>query len=144
MFIYHLSLVLTLGTESSRIGSCVFSDEGYYMLWSLGVWETGWKGGSISYGRSHLNWPTVTSRFLWEWKPCRCWDNDEHALLQEAGDNNQFCWRNLFSCINLLRLLNKLTKWKHSRTMVSGTSDHGVHLTEFSLSLVNMDFLLCL
>ncbi|KAB0399725.1 hypothetical protein E2I00_009054, partial [Balaenoptera physalus] len=35
----------------------------------------------------------------------------------EAGDNNQFCWRNLFSCINLLRLLNKLTKWKHSRTM---------------------------
>lgn len=38
--------------------------------------------------------------------------------LQEAGDNNQFCWRNLFSCINLLRILNKLTKWKHSRTMV--------------------------
>ncbi|KAK7814109.1 hypothetical protein U0070_020968 [Myodes glareolus] len=37
----------------------------------------------------------------------------------EAGDNSQFCWRNLFSCINLLRLLNKLTKWKHSRTMVN-------------------------
>ncbi|KFV97664.1 Striatin-interacting protein 1, partial [Fulmarus glacialis] len=37
----------------------------------------------------------------------------------EAGDNNQFCWRNLFSCINLLRILNKLTKWKHSRTMVT-------------------------
>uniref|UniRef100_A0A8V0XI09 Striatin interacting protein 2 n=1 Tax=Gallus gallus TaxID=9031 RepID=A0A8V0XI09_CHICK len=36
----------------------------------------------------------------------------------EAGDNNQFCWRNLFSCINLLRILNKLTKWKHSRTMM--------------------------
>ncbi|XP_018421302.1 PREDICTED: striatin-interacting protein 2 isoform X1 [Nanorana parkeri] len=36
----------------------------------------------------------------------------------ESGDNNQFCWRNLFSCINLLRLLNKLTKWKHSRTMM--------------------------
>ncbi|XP_004689731.1 PREDICTED: striatin-interacting protein 1 [Condylura cristata] len=36
----------------------------------------------------------------------------------EAGDNNQFCWRNLFSCINLLRILNKLTKWKHSRTML--------------------------
>ena len=42
--------------------------------------------------------------------------------LQEAGDNNQFCWRNLFSCINLLRILNKLTKWKHSRTMVSQRS----------------------
>eukprot|EP00062_Callorhinchus_milii_P006663 gi/632947441/ref/XP_007889047.1/ PREDICTED: striatin-interacting protein 2 isoform X1 [Callorhinchus milii] len=36
----------------------------------------------------------------------------------EAGDNSQFCWRNLFSCINLLRILNKLTKWKHSRTMM--------------------------
>uniref|UniRef100_A0AAZ3QCQ0 Striatin interacting protein 2 n=1 Tax=Oncorhynchus tshawytscha TaxID=74940 RepID=A0AAZ3QCQ0_ONCTS len=36
----------------------------------------------------------------------------------EAGDRNQFCWRNLFSCINLLRILNKLTKWKHSRTMM--------------------------
>ncbi|CAH1783106.1 unnamed protein product [Owenia fusiformis] len=36
----------------------------------------------------------------------------------EAGDNQQFCWRNLFSCINLLRILNKLTKWKHSRTMM--------------------------
>ncbi|KAJ3603062.1 hypothetical protein NHX12_030806 [Muraenolepis orangiensis] len=36
----------------------------------------------------------------------------------EAGDTNQFCWRNLFSCINLLRILNKLTKWKHSRTMM--------------------------
>uniref|UniRef100_A0A8C4QEZ5 Striatin interacting protein 2 n=1 Tax=Eptatretus burgeri TaxID=7764 RepID=A0A8C4QEZ5_EPTBU len=36
----------------------------------------------------------------------------------EAGDDNQFCWRNLFSCINLLRILNKLTKWKHSRTMM--------------------------
>uniref|UniRef100_UPI00358F4ADF striatin-interacting protein 1 isoform X2 n=1 Tax=Myxine glutinosa TaxID=7769 RepID=UPI00358F4ADF len=35
-----------------------------------------------------------------------------------AGDDNQFCWRNLFSCINLLRILNKLTKWKHSRTMM--------------------------
>ncbi|NWX03735.1 STRP1 protein, partial [Caloenas nicobarica] len=56
----------------------------------------------------------------------------------EAGDNNQFCWRNLFSCINLLRILNKLTKWKHSRTMVragdplgchkAGSGDHGVSL----------------
>lgn len=36
----------------------------------------------------------------------------------ETGDTNQFCWRNLFSCINLLRILNKLTKWKHSRTMM--------------------------
>ena len=45
---------------------------------------------------------------------------------QEAGDNNQFCWRNLFSCINLLRILNKLTKWKHSRTMVRRRLQTGV------------------
>ncbi|KAL3853320.1 hypothetical protein ACJMK2_016869 [Sinanodonta woodiana] len=36
----------------------------------------------------------------------------------EKGDNLPYCWRNLFSCINLLRILNKLTKWKHSRTMM--------------------------
>ncbi|XP_048865403.1 striatin-interacting protein 1 homolog isoform X1 [Brienomyrus brachyistius] len=36
----------------------------------------------------------------------------------ESGDGTQFCWRNLFSCINLLRILNKVTKWKHSRTMM--------------------------
>lgn len=47
------------------------------------------------------------------------------AFLQEAGDNNQFCWRNLFSCINLLRILNKLTKWKHSRTMVRAGDSSG-------------------
>ena len=37
----------------------------------------------------------------------------------EIGDTSTFCWRNMFSCINLLRVLNKLTKWKHSRIMVS-------------------------
>ena len=51
-------------------------------------------------------------------------------FLQEAGDNNQFCWRNLFSCINLLRILNKLTKWKHSRTMVrAGGRAGALHCT---------------
>lgn len=29
-----------------------------------------------------------------------------------------FCWRNLFSCINLVRILQKLTKWKHFRTVM--------------------------
>lgn len=29
-----------------------------------------------------------------------------------------YCWRNIFSCINLVRILQKLTKWKHSRTMM--------------------------
>ncbi len=36
----------------------------------------------------------------------------------EIGDTSPYCWRNMFSCINLLRVLNKLTKWKHSRIMV--------------------------
>jgi hypothetical protein len=39
----------------------------------------------------------------------------------EIGDSQQFCWRNMFSCINLLRILNKLTKWKHSRIMVNNS-----------------------
>ncbi|XP_046994874.1 striatin-interacting protein 1 [Schistocerca americana] len=36
----------------------------------------------------------------------------------EIGENQQYSWRNIFSCINLLRILNKLTKWKHSRIMM--------------------------
>ncbi|XP_058057285.1 striatin-interacting protein 1 homolog isoform X2 [Anopheles bellator] len=34
------------------------------------------------------------------------------------GDSAPYSWRNVFSCINLLRILNKLTKWKHSRIMM--------------------------
>lgn len=29
-----------------------------------------------------------------------------------------YSWRNVFSCINLLRILNKLTKWKNARIMM--------------------------
>ncbi|RWS07594.1 hypothetical protein B4U79_06421 [Dinothrombium tinctorium] len=36
----------------------------------------------------------------------------------EIGDTQPYCWRNMFSCINLVRILNKLTKWKHSRIMM--------------------------
>ncbi|VDM34422.1 unnamed protein product [Hydatigera taeniaeformis] len=36
-----------------------------------------------------------------------------------SSDWSPCCWRNMFSCINLLRILNMLTKWKHSRTLVS-------------------------
>ncbi|KAF2879632.1 hypothetical protein ILUMI_26545 [Ignelater luminosus] len=36
----------------------------------------------------------------------------------EIGDAAPYSWRNIFSCINLLRILNKLTKWKHSRIMM--------------------------
>ena len=40
------------------------------------------------------------------------------SFLKENADQEACCWRNLFSCINLVRILQKLTKWKHSRTMV--------------------------
>lgn len=33
-------------------------------------------------------------------------------------DTTTYCWRNVFSCINLVRILQKLTKWKHSRTVM--------------------------
>ncbi|XP_076620088.1 striatin interacting protein isoform X2 [Colletes latitarsis] len=36
----------------------------------------------------------------------------------EIGDSQAYSWRNVFTCINLLRILNKLTKWKHSRIMM--------------------------
>ncbi|CAG0884935.1 unnamed protein product [Cyprideis torosa] len=36
----------------------------------------------------------------------------------DISDGTIVCWRNMFSCINLLRILNKLTKWKHSRVMM--------------------------
>ncbi|XKL66772.1 hypothetical protein PGB90_010192 [Kerria lacca] len=50
-----------------------------------------------------------------------CVIGDQPELTSESleiGDNQQCCWRNVFSCINLLRVLNKVTKWKHSRIMM--------------------------
>lgn len=32
--------------------------------------------------------------------------------------SSYYCWRNMFSSINLLRILNKLTKWKNCRIMM--------------------------
>ncbi|CAH1111090.1 unnamed protein product [Psylliodes chrysocephalus] len=36
----------------------------------------------------------------------------------EIGCDTKYCWRNVFSSINLLRVLNKLCKWKNSRIMM--------------------------
>ena len=50
--------------------------------------------------------------------------NLEEELELRDGDETDECegnylsWRNVYSCINLLRVLQKLTKWKPSRTMV--------------------------
>lgn len=38
--------------------------------------------------------------------------------LEPVCSDQGFCGRNLFACINLLRILQKLTKWKHSRIMM--------------------------
>lgn len=51
----------------------------------------------------------------------------------EIGHSQSFSWRNVFSCINLLRILNKLTKWKHSRIMVRRF-----------LLISNINFLFCI
>ncbi|CAF4020323.1 unnamed protein product, partial [Rotaria sordida] len=40
------------------------------------------------------------------------------ADLFDLPETDNYCWRNMFSSINLLRILNKLTKGKHARTMV--------------------------
>ncbi|KAI6171698.1 Striatin-interacting protein 2 [Aphelenchoides besseyi] len=39
-------------------------------------------------------------------------------IAEEAHNQSYFLWRNVFSSVNLLRILNKLTKNKHSRTMM--------------------------
>lgn len=36
----------------------------------------------------------------------------------DIGCDMKYCWRNVFSSINLLRVLNKLCKWKNSRIMM--------------------------
>ncbi|KAI1299798.1 Striatin-interacting protein 1 [Halotydeus destructor] len=50
-----------------------------------------------------------------------CVIGDQTELTVEAiemPDLHPYTWRSMFSCINLLRILNKLTKWKHSRIMM--------------------------
>lgn len=43
----------------------------------------------------------------------------EFDLAILAITSSQNCtWRNMFSCINMARILNKLTKWKYARTMM--------------------------
>ena len=39
-------------------------------------------------------------------------------VVETSTTDAGFCWRNLFSCINLVRILQKLTKWKHFRTVM--------------------------
>lgn len=50
-----------------------------------------------------------------------CVIGEQPELTAEAIEMCSFqpyCWRNMFACMNLVRILNKLTKWKHSRIMM--------------------------
>lgn len=63
---------------------------------------------------------TACSIPLLDFPMCVIGDQPELTLENlEVGDSLTYSWRNVFSCINLLRILNKLTKWKHSRIMVN-------------------------
>ncbi|KAL3995626.1 hypothetical protein ACH3XW_26620 [Acanthocheilonema viteae] len=57
----------------------------------------------LYYVRNHEEWPVLDINNLE--------DNDSQSP-------SYYLWRNVFSAINLLRVLNKLTKWKHARTMM--------------------------
>uniref|UniRef100_A0A1I7Y4Z8 Rab-GAP TBC domain-containing protein n=1 Tax=Steinernema glaseri TaxID=37863 RepID=A0A1I7Y4Z8_9BILA len=57
----------------------------------------------LHYVRNHDQWPNLNMDNVDE--------SEQHA-------QRYFVWRNVFATINLLRVLNKLTKWKHVRTMM--------------------------
>ncbi|CAG9529784.1 unnamed protein product [Cercopithifilaria johnstoni] len=57
----------------------------------------------LYYVRNHEEWPVLDI------------NNVEDS---DSQSPSYYLWRNVFSAINLLRVLNKLTKWKHARTMM--------------------------
>uniref|UniRef100_A0A914EH44 Uncharacterized protein n=1 Tax=Acrobeloides nanus TaxID=290746 RepID=A0A914EH44_9BILA len=57
----------------------------------------------LYYARNGDEWPTL---------------NVDNVDNPETESRSYYLWRNVFSSINLLRVLNKLTKWKHARTMM--------------------------
>uniref|UniRef100_A0A0N5ASD9 DUF3402 domain-containing protein n=1 Tax=Syphacia muris TaxID=451379 RepID=A0A0N5ASD9_9BILA len=57
----------------------------------------------LYYVQNNEEWPSLTDSSIES--------SDSHA-------QDYHLWRNVFSTINLLRVLNKLTKWKHARTMM--------------------------
>ncbi|EFO21343.2 FAM40A protein [Loa loa] len=57
----------------------------------------------LYYVRNHEEWPVLDINNLED---------------SDSQSPSYYLWRNVFSAINLLRVLNKLTKWKHARTMM--------------------------
>lgn len=45
-------------------------------------------------------------------------DVEVSSDIENVTTDSGYCWRNLFACINLVRILQKLTKWKHFRTVM--------------------------
>uniref|UniRef100_A0A5S6Q783 Far11/STRP C-terminal domain-containing protein n=1 Tax=Trichuris muris TaxID=70415 RepID=A0A5S6Q783_TRIMR len=45
-------------------------------------------------------------------------NEEAEAVAAVVPKASPYVWRNLFALVNLLRVLNKLTKWKHGRTMM--------------------------
>ena len=57
----------------------------------------------LHYVRNQEEWPTLNS------------ENVEESL---STNEVYFLWRNMFSSLNLIRVLNKLVKGRHSRIMM--------------------------
>ncbi|CAG9839478.1 unnamed protein product [Diabrotica balteata] len=55
---------------------------------------------------------------VFDFPSCVLGDGVELSSSIEIRCDTKYCWRNVFSSINLLRVLNKLCKWKNSRIMV--------------------------
>lgn len=55
---------------------------------------------------------------IMDFPSCVIGEQPEMTSDMVIGDSEPYSWRCIFSCINLLRILNKLTKWKNSRIMM--------------------------
>ena len=68
----------------------------------------------IQYIAARNNFPSLN------FPACVLFPQDGEATIEveSAPTDSGYCWRNLFSCINLVRILQKLTKWKHFRTVM--------------------------
>lgn len=69
----------------------------------------------MQYISSRNNFPSLN------FPTCVLFPQDGEVTMEVSEStttDSGFCWRNLFSCINLVRILQKLTKWKHFRTVM--------------------------
>jgi hypothetical protein len=57
----------------------------------------------VHYARNKREWPVL---------------NADNVGADQTDNQTYFLWRNVFASVNLVRILNKLTKNKHSRTMM--------------------------